>query len=181
MGAVPLLDVHTWYRYTVVVAQPPFPHCQPPWWQGWLLTSAPSHRFMTADGKNCKSAVKTIQCKLINCAYFSGNCNYYLQASYIIQQLGYPDNGLFYENNEHCEWILTSIYSNSQIRITFDSFDTEAGYDTLLVSMRFSWITLCYGGKLCTQDIIFRVIEKVKTLTITYTSSRTTTYTIKLL
>ncbi|XP_019632305.1 PREDICTED: CUB and sushi domain-containing protein 3-like [Branchiostoma belcheri] len=41
----------------------------------------------------------------------------------------YPGN---YGNNENCEWAIT-VPEGSIIRLTFDSFDTEYGYDFLII------------------------------------------------
>ena len=50
------------------------------------------------------------------------------------QLLIFPEDGGFYENIQDCRWTLTSSDPNSRIRIDFESFDTEACCDYLLVS-----------------------------------------------
>ena len=58
------------------------------------------------------------------------SCGYTREVSSASQILDFPGLGN-YENDEDCQWILTS--PGDRIRIDFESFDTETNADYLLV------------------------------------------------
>ena len=59
------------------------------------------------------------------------SCGYTREISSTSQTLAFPGSGN-YENNQRCQWTLTS--PDGRIRIDFVSFNTEPNYDYLLVS-----------------------------------------------
>ncbi|XP_027870779.1 CUB and sushi domain-containing protein 1 isoform X2 [Xiphophorus couchianus] len=44
-----------------------------------------------------------------------------------------PNYPVQYENNAHCVWVITAMDSEKVIKLSFDEFDLERGYDTLTV------------------------------------------------
>ena len=63
------------------------------------------------------------------------------------QLLIYPQYGDSYDNNQNCQWTLTSSDPDSRIQIDFEHFDTETNYDYLVVRCNLSRYRYAYRLK----------------------------------
>ncbi|XP_051775015.1 CUB and sushi domain-containing protein 1 [Erpetoichthys calabaricus] len=65
-----------------------------------------------------------------------------------------PNFPVQYDNNAHCTWVITASNPSKVIKLTFEEFDLERGYDTLTVGD---------GGQVGDQKSVFHVLTGTNT------------------